>query len=142
MPELAEVEFFRKRWDLAAAGEKIIDVLLHERARTYRGVNVKQLKQALAGATLLSSATAAKQMMFRFSRDAWLGIHLRMSGYLTVEPEEFEPRRHDHLILRTKCRSLVFSDPRMFGRVQFHRGKNPPTWWTSIAPAILSPQFT
>jgi formamidopyrimidine-DNA glycosylase len=30
----------------------------------------------------------------------------------------------------------------MFGSVDFHVGKEPPRWWSKIAPAILSPQFT
>jgi formamidopyrimidine-DNA glycosylase len=36
----------------------------------------------------------------------------------------------------------VFNDPRMFGRIEFHVGKEPPHWWSKIAPAILSRQFT
>jgi hypothetical protein len=38
--------------------------------------------------------------------------------------------------------SLVFSDFRMFGRVLFHAGDSLPPWWTSIAPAISSSDFT
>lgn len=142
MPELAEVEFFRKRWDLAAAGKKIIAVEAHPSARIFRGADPAAISHTLTGATLLSSEAAAKQMLFRFSHDAWLGLHLGMSGDLLVEPVDYTPKKHDHLVLRTKETTLVFSDPRMFGRVQFHRGKNPPAWWTRIAPSILSPGFT
>lgn len=142
MPELAEVEFFRKRWDLAGAGNKITGVSVHERARIFRGVDVAALQRTLPGATLLSSEAKAKQMLFCFSRDAWLGIHLGMSGDLLVGPPDHAPRQHDHLALFTRQNALVFSDPRMFGRVQFHLGENPPAWWTKIAPAILSDAFT
>src|SRR5581483_11112853 len=48
----------------------------------------------------------------------------------------------DHLVLVTPRHALVFNDPRMFGRIQFHVGPTAPAWWTRIAPAILSPQFT
>src|SRR5437588_744371 len=71
MPELAEVEFFRRRWDEAARGERIVRVLTHDQEKLLRGL-----------------------------------------------------------------------DPRMFGRVLFHHGKQPPSWWSKIAPSILSPQFT
>ncbi|HEX2853467.1 MAG TPA: DNA-formamidopyrimidine glycosylase family protein [Opitutaceae bacterium] len=142
MPELAEVEFFRKRWDLAGHGRKIAGVQVHEKARIFRGVDVASLKRTLTGATLRSSEAAAKQMLFRFTRDAWLGIHLGMSGELTVASADHAVRRHDHLVLATKQSALVFNDPRMFGRVQFHVGKKPPAWWASIAPAILSKEFT
>ena len=142
MPELAEVEFFRKRWHQAAAGQRIAAVRLHPKAKIFRGANPAALRRALTGAKLLSSATAAKQMLFRFGGDAWLGLHLGMSGDLRVESVDYEPTRHDHLVLVTKQHALVFADPRMFGRVQFHKGARPPAWWTKIAPAILSRDFT
>jgi formamidopyrimidine-DNA glycosylase len=142
MPELAEVEFYRKRWDLSGCGRKILRVQTHPGARIFRGVDVATLERTLTGAILRSSEAAAKQMLFRFSGEAWLGIHLGMSGELTVEAANFEPRRHDHLLLANKESTLVFNDPRMFGRVQFHRGKKPPIWWTNLAPAILSKDFT
>jgi len=71
-----------------------------------------------------------------------LGIHLGMSGELTVRDSGYSAARHDHLVLVTPPHALVFTDPRMFGRVQFHQGAQPPSWWTGIAPAMLSPKFT
>ncbi|MFI5356770.1 MAG: Fpg/Nei family DNA glycosylase [Opitutales bacterium] len=142
MPELAEVEFFRKRWQLAAARQTVTAVLTHDKRRFFREAPPAKLKRALVGARLLSSATAAKQMLFRFSGDAWLGIHLGMTGDLRVEPVAYQPRKHDHLALRTRRHTLVFSDPRMFGQVRLHTGPASPYWWTQIAPAILSSQFT
>jgi formamidopyrimidine-DNA glycosylase len=142
MPELAEVEFFRKRWHIAAAGQRISSVALHSSAKVFRGTDSRELAQGLTGSRLLSSEAAAKQMIFRFSGRRWLGIHLGMSGDLYVKPARYTPEKHDHLVLVTKRNSLVFTDPRMFGRVLFHTGAQPPTWWTKIAPAILSPAFT
>ncbi|HVU23168.1 MAG TPA: DNA-formamidopyrimidine glycosylase family protein [Opitutus sp.] len=142
MPELAEVEFFRKRWHRAAAGRRIGRVQLHPGAKVFRGAKPAAIRRALTGARLLSSSAAAKQMLFRFSGDAWLGIHLGMSGELRVATPRHAPSRHEHLVLETARAALVFEDPRMFGRVQFHRGAQPPRWWTSIAPAILSAEFT
>ncbi len=141
MPELAEVEFFRKRWNPGLA-QKVISVLPHPKASVFRGCNVAQISAHLTGTTLQSSSTSAKQMLFRFSGDAWLGIHLGMTGELSVQPADFAPRKHDHLVLLQHDRSLVFSDHRMFGRIQFSLGPAAPDWWTSIAPAILSDAFT
>jgi formamidopyrimidine-DNA glycosylase len=142
MPELAEVEFFRRRWQQAAAGKTVRKVLLHERARIFRGTAPAEIVHRLAGARFEGSSAAAKQMLFRFRGGCWLGIHLGMSGELRVEPADYSPRKHDHLVLVTSGPQLVFSDPRMFGRVQFHVGTKAPAWWTEIAPAILSPKFT
>jgi formamidopyrimidine-DNA glycosylase len=142
MPELAEVEFFRKRWDLAARGERVVRVLTHDKKKLLRELDLGAFRRALTGATLESSVAAAKQMLFRFSGDVWLGIHLGMSGELTVTPPDHAPGKHDHLVLVTKHHALVFNDPRMFGSVDFHIGKEPPLWWSKIAPAILSKEFT
>jgi formamidopyrimidine-DNA glycosylase len=142
MPEFAEVEFFRKRWAQAVAGQRIQSVQLHPAAKIFRGTNPAAIKRALTGAKYLSSEAQAKQMLFRFGGGAWLGVHLGMSGDLTVKPAECAPAKHDHLVLHTAKQSLVFSDPRMFGRVQFHRGATAPLWWTKIAPPILSVKFT
>lgn len=149
MPELAEVEFFRKRWS-AGHGAKVLAVRMHEDKKVFRGSSPALIKKKLTGATLLSSETAAKQMLFHFSGGGlsraesrgWLGIHLGMSGELRVEPPDYVAQKHDHFILMQKPRQLVFNDPRMFGRVLFYSGKTPPAWWTRIAPSILSKQFT
>ncbi len=141
MPELAEVEFFRKRWG-AGHGARVLAVLAHDRAKIYRNCKVALLRHQLTGAKLLCSKTAAKQMLFCFSGGGWLGVHLGLSGELRVEPPNYASRKHDHLVLRQQQRALVFSDPRMFGAVRFATAKNPPDWWTKIAPPILSDAFS
>ncbi len=141
MPELAEVEFFRKRWS-AGHGAKVLSVQLHEGKKIFRGCDTALLIKKLTGAKLLDSETAAKQMLFHFSGGGWLGIHLGMSGELRVEPAAYPSAKHDHFVLVQKHRQLVFNDPRMFGRVQFASGPKPPAWWTKIAPAVLSSKFT
>ena len=141
MPELAEVEFFRKRWG-TGHGAKVLAVRLHEGKKVFRDCDTAQLRRRLTGARLIGSETAAKQMLFRFSGDNWLGLHLGMSGETRVEPPDYVATKHDHFILAQKDRQLVFNDPRMFGGVRFHHGRTAPAWWTKIAPAILSPAFT
>lgn len=141
MPELAEVEYYRRRWD-AGLGSSVLRVLVHPKAGVFKTASAADVVRHLSGAKLLASEAAAKQMLFRFSGDAWLGIHLGMTGELLVAAPDHEPRKSDHLVLVQRDRALVFSDPRMFGRVQFHCGPDAPDWWTSIAPSVLSPAFT
>src|SRR5262245_19669585 len=65
-----------------------------------------------------------------------------MTGELRVEPPGFRAGPHDHLVLRQKHHTLVFSDPRQFGRIRFHRGIEPPAWWRDLPPALTSSAFT
>ena len=84
MPELAEVEWFRKQWDVAR-GAAIVDLSLHARNRVFRGSDVGELRQGLIAAKLLSSHARGKRMLFKFSGESWLGIHLGMTGKIRVE---------------------------------------------------------
>src|SRR5688572_9841603 len=125
MPELAEVEYFRKQWD-PGVGKPIDRVHLHGAKRIFRGSTPREIERALKGAKLLGSETHGKQMLFRFSGGAWLGVHLGMTGELKIDSADFKPGKHDHLVLFQKARALVFNDPRMFGRIRFHHGKDQP----------------
>jgi formamidopyrimidine-DNA glycosylase len=141
MPELAEVEYFRRRWD-AGVGQKILEVQINDGKRIFRGNDLASLQRLLSGAKLVGSEARGKQMLFRFSADAWLGLHLGMTGELRREAAVFQPGKHDHLVLRQPRQSLVFSDPRLFGRVLFHHGPIKPEWWSRLPPALTSREFT
>lgn len=141
MPELAEVEFYRKQW-AGGIGKKILKVDAHVRKRIFRETDVEGLVRLLPGTRLTASHARGKQMLFRFSGGNWIGIHLGMTGKLSSESAAFTPARHDHLVLRQRACSLVFRDARLFGRVRFHHGKSEPEWWATTSPEIVSAQFT
>ncbi len=141
MPELAEVDFFRRRWD-AGLRQRVRTAAVHEPARVYRGCDVPALVSHLTGATLAESFSHGKQLLFRFSGGAWLGVHLGMTGDLRTEPAGFTPGRHDHLVLHQARQALVFSDARMFGRIRFDLGRDSPEWWQKLPPAVLADGFT
>lgn len=141
MPELAEVEYFRRQWN-AGIGHRVTRMALHARKRVFRGTNTRALKGELTGSRLVSSVARGKRMLFRFSNENWLGLHLGMTGRLEVAPGDFQQRKHDHLVLYQGRQALVFRDSRQFGRVHFHHGSNSPPWWNETIPEIASAQFT
>ena len=114
MPELAEAEFYRKRWDLAACGAIVTGVLTHDRAGVFRGTDPGLVRRHLTQARFQSSQAAAKQMLFRFSGDSWLGLHLGMSGELRAEPTGYVPQKHDRRVFcilnfsQNYCNTSVF----------------------------------
>jgi formamidopyrimidine-DNA glycosylase len=146
MPELAEVDYFRKRWN-AGLGQRIAVVEIHAGKRIFRGVDTRAFVKTLTGATLERSEARGKQMLFVAKRSgaksrAWVGLHLGMTGEMRLEKPDYEPARHDHLVLRQVKRTLVFEDARQFGRVQFAEGEDAPKWWAKLPPDLLSPAFT
>lgn len=147
MPELAEVEYIRKQWN-PGIKHRIDGVEIHDKKRIFRGIDAKQFAQALTGATLERSEARGKQMLFvaggttsRSSVRAWIGIHLGMTGNLKIEPPDFKPAKHDHLVLRQAKHALVFQDARMFGRVLFAQSPDAPKWWAELPPELLSAEF-
>jgi formamidopyrimidine-DNA glycosylase len=144
MPELAEVDYFRKRWN-PGLGHRIEEVAIHPKARIFRGIDTAKMTSDLTGATLDHSVSRGKQMLFvaKKAKDKfWMGVHLGMTGELRVEAVDYEVAKHDHLVLRQKKHSLVFEDPRLFGRVLFADGKDAPSWWAKLPPDLLSADFT
>src|SRR6185369_6388359 len=101
-----------------------------------------KLASTLPGTRLVASEATGKQMLFRFSNHCWLGLHLGMTGKLSVAAASFSPDKHDHLVLFQKQRALVFNDMRQFGAVRFAQGPQPPAWWSQLPVSVTSREFT
>ena len=141
MPELAEVEFYRKQWN-PGLGERVCRIHVHPEKRIFRETDPEQLTTKLAGKMLRASEAHGKQMLFRFSGGIWMGLHLGMSGKLFIGSFDHEPSKHDHLVLFGKTAALVFQDTRQFGSVRLHVGSRAPGWWTSLPSQILDCGFS
>jgi formamidopyrimidine-DNA glycosylase len=125
-----------------ARNKPVLRLDLHSRTRLFRGCDAAQLEERLTGARLRQGLTHGKQMLFQFTGGNWLGIHLGMTGEIAVQPEPFEPGRHDHLVLHLRDRALVFTDPRQFGRVSFHVSSGIPPFWSGLPPQPFEDSFT
>ncbi len=147
MPELAEVEYFRKQWDPALGG-RVLGVHLHPEKRVFRETDPEELRSGLLGKDFKESRAAAKQMLFRFEgqrpgggASGWLGVHLGMAGKLFAQRLPYASGKHDHLVLKTGSHALVFQDYRLFGKILFEAGKTEPAYWRALPPDLLSPRF-
>lgn len=141
MPELAEVAYHSKQW-IPGFRKKISKIFINGSARCARDLEVESVKQFLVGQQVESRETHGKQMLFRFSGNNWLGVHLGMTGKLSYREENKKPTKHEHLVLALLDGQLVFEDPRQFGKLEFHHGSEAPSWWSDLPPQILSNAFT
>ncbi|NEQ68776.1 MAG: Fpg/Nei family DNA glycosylase [Symploca sp. SIO2D2] len=140
MPELAEVAFYASKWSLGIA-ERIRKVDASKKPRCLRDLDHQELKNALVGGSLQTIETHGKQMLMGFCRGSWMGIHLGMTGSLRVAEFGESRLKHDHFVIETEKRLLVFSDPRQFGRVRLSIGEGRPDWWKSLGIEVLSEEF-
>ena len=74
MPELAEVEYFRKRWD-AGLGKRIVAVQLHGEKRIFRETEARAIEHQLVRQKLLRSgregqADALRPVRRELARDS------------------------------------------------------------------------
>ncbi len=143
MPELAEVDYYRKQWS-AGIGEVVSRVLVHPAARIFRDTPAAAMERGLPGRRFLASHGHGKQMMFEFSDGAWLGLHLGMSGELRTGAPDYEPAKHEHFVMVLESVSLVFSDYRMFGKVtlEITDDGQAPLWWQKLPPQLMDRGFT
>lgn len=142
MPELAEVEYYRRQW-LPFLGQTVAAVQLNASKRVFRGEDTVKLQHGLVGQRFSRSEGHGKQMLFVFGETQWMGIHLGMTGKTKSEGPGYVPEKHDHLIVALESgHSLVLSDSRMFGRVRYHQGGALPDWWSGLPSQILSNEFT
>jgi formamidopyrimidine-DNA glycosylase len=140
MPELAEVAFACTQWK-PGLNRPIQSVITHPKSRVYRDENRAHYRELLTGRILRSFETHGKQMLFSFSGNCWLGLHLGMTGWLHYEPKGYQPTKHDALVLVQAKQSLVFRDPRQFGRLRLHIGKEAPDWWNDRPVSMVSREF-
>lgn len=141
MPELAEVYFYAQEWR-GLVGKRITEVLLHSSKRCFRTMENPSDLEGLVGATLKEIQTHGKQMIFHFSGARYLGVHLGMTGKLFTKSNRYPPDKHDHLAIKTKAKTFVFKDSRMFGAIRYHQGKELPSWLSHLPTEILSKDFT
>lgn len=141
MPELAEVAFYSKQWSIAV-GQRVLAVELHPKSRVLRGCDLVLLESKLPKSRLDHGLTHGKQMLFHFSGGGWLGVHLGMTGKISAEAPSYVGERHDHLLLRMRRHTLVFHDPRQFGVIRFHSGRELPIWWQNLPPQPMDAAFT
>lgn len=115
MPELPEVETSRLGVLPYFEGQVVQRVFYSGKQLRYP-VD-KALIQELIGQTGITIQRRAKYLVIIFNETSMI-LHLGMSGHLRVEDgTHFEKKKHDHLAIYFKDKTLVYHDPRRFGFV-------------------------
>lgn len=139
MPELPEVETFVRTLRPVLIGKTILAADLRWE-RSLAAPSPAAFRKQVRGQQVMDLTRRAKFLDFRLSTYHLL-VHLRMSGDLLVVLGGYQPALHDRLVLQLSGdSSLVFSDPRKFGRLWFV--KDPASIFRDLGPEPLSESFT
>jgi formamidopyrimidine-DNA glycosylase len=117
LPELPDVEVFRRYFSRTALHKSIMGVEIHD-AGVLRGISGRQFRRRLKGHSLESTRRRGKHMLACLDNHRWLSFHFGMTGY----PEYFKSSRHlrryDRVVLDfANGYHLAFVCPRKLGRL-------------------------
>lgn len=116
MPELPDVELFKRKLDATAIGQTVNSVSVHD--RRVLGVSPGTLRRHLESHRLERSARHGKYLFAELDDGQSLILHFGMTGRLNYEKDEGEPGRHDSVVLHlgNGCR-LDYYSRRKIGKV-------------------------
>jgi formamidopyrimidine-DNA glycosylase len=118
MPELPDVEVFRRYFDATSLDQEIqyIDVLDQ---RILAGTTGHKLNRVLGGQRFETTARHGKYMFAGTDGEQWLVLHFGMTGYLRYLEGPAEPPAHTRVLFRfTNEHRLAFVCMRMLGKVE------------------------
>lgn len=138
MPELAEVEFFRRVWE-PAEGLKVVHATANLGKRIFRNIHNKSFPKCFVGTRLKKSFRRGKQLCFLFNKDHWLGLHMGMTGKLRYSCVANEDFKYNYLTLSLENgHRLIFQDPRLFGKVLYEHSSSKLPSWCEAMPIELT----
>lgn len=114
MPELPEVEVYRRRFAACALRRRIAAVEVTD-ARVLHRTTERELRSALAGERFVATRRHGKHLFARATGGRWLYLHFGMTGDLHCGTAA--PRFARFIARFANGELLAFEDMRLFGRV-------------------------
>lgn len=144
MPELPEVQTVASELDARLSGRTIerVEILW---PRTVGHPAPEEFAAVLPGHRIERVGRRAKYIMMALSGGAFLVVHLRMTGRISVEPAEAPHSSHMRLVLHLDGGDeLRFADTRKFGRFYFVSAGEamPLPSFAALGPEPLAEDFT
>ncbi len=118
MPELPEVEVIRRGLQIHLPGRKVIEISAGNK-KLRLPMPRKNIKKYIQGARITAVDRRAKFLLIAMDNEAYLVVHLGMTGRLGLFPADAPRSKHDHLRLQLDNNiELRFNDSRRFGSIQ------------------------
>jgi formamidopyrimidine-DNA glycosylase len=117
MPELPEVEAFKRYFDATSLRQCIADVDVRS---TYvlKNVSARELAHQLRGRRFESSKRHGKHLFVRINDNLWLRLHFGMTGSLQYLKHKQQAPLHSRLLfVFANNHRLAFDDQRKFGEI-------------------------
>ena len=120
MPELPEVETIRRNLAPHVEGRTLERLEILD-SRWSRPLAPRELSDALEGRTIERLGRRGKYLIWELEDEAYLLVHLRMTGNLLIDPDE---PAHNRVWFDLGAHRLAFTDPRRFGTGELALGED------------------
>jgi formamidopyrimidine-DNA glycosylase len=140
MPELPDVELFKRHLDTHALHRKVICVVVSD-ARILGDVKEAAFVGRLEGNRLERSRRHGKHLLVRLARDGWLTLHFGMTGGLRYVEAPDADVPYDRVRLDFAGGSLAYVNKRMLGRVGLADAADAFIVAEKLGPDALDPAF-
>lgn len=117
MPELPDVEIFKRYLDATSLHQRIADVDVRN-AYILKETSARELARELKGRRFESSRRHGKHLFVRAGDKLWLRLHFGMTGSLEYFRNDKRASRHARVIfIFANNHRLAFDDQRQFGQI-------------------------
>ena len=124
MPELPEVETFKRYLDTTSLKQRITKVEVRD-AYVLKNVSARELARRLKGRRFESSQRHGKHLFVRTDDEHWLRLHFGMTGSLEyLKHNEVAPRTARVIFRFADNFRLAFDDQRKFGGIELIEDAN------------------
>lgn len=110
MPELPEVETIRRQLSSILVGKRVVNIEIREE-KSYLGP--VSIDKVVAG-----MGRVGKYLYFDFDDGSMWEVHLKMTGRLVWDREEYDRAKHTRVVIGFECGKLYFWDTRKFGYIK------------------------
>lgn len=119
MPELPEVNTFKKYFDGTSFQQKIADVSISD-GKIIRNISEEDFASKLIGRSFISSIRRGKYLFGQLDNNKFVQFHFGMTGDLNYYSEEEDRTKHERFhLLFTNGFKLGFDCPRKFARIEY-----------------------
>jgi formamidopyrimidine-DNA glycosylase len=141
MPELPDVEVFRKYLNRTALNKKIDKVQVRDKDILVDH-SARSLQMQLKGKKFKETKRHGKYMFVKFDKNAWLVLHFGMTGFLKYYKDKDRETEHARVVFDfTNGYKLAFDNQRKLGKVDIAKGVQEFAERNDIGPDVLEDDF-
>jgi formamidopyrimidine-DNA glycosylase len=140
MPELPDVELYKRHLDATSLGRRIEKVAVND-ARILAGVSAREFTRRLAGKRLKDSRRHGKHLLVRLAGDGWLTMHFGMTGHLHYSDDPADDPNYDRVRFDFERGHLAYVNRRMLGKVGLAEDAEAFIRDEGLGPDALDPAF-